>query len=283
MIHDPQLAPFGLKWNPFGPELPLEALLPTAPIEHFCRRVESGLVRDGGFALISGPPGSGKSVALRLVAERLERLPEVQVGALAHPQATLADFYRELGDVFTVSLRPHNRWAGFKTLRERWQHHIDSTLVRPLLLVDEAQEMSPTVLSELRLLTSTRFDSRNLLSVVLCGDQRLTDKLKHEDLLPLGTRIHIRLTLEPASSEELLACLRHLIAKAGNAKLLTPELMHTVCEHALGNRRVLVNTAAELLAAAAERGLAQLDDKLYLDLVSQPRPSERRRAGSAKA
>lgn len=283
MIHDPRLAPFGLKWNPFGDDLPMEALLPTAPIEHFCRRIESGLVRDGGFALISGAPGSGKSVALRLLAERLERLPEVSVGSLAHPQATLADFYRELGDVFGVPLRPHNRWAGFKTLRERWQHHIDSTLVRPLLLIDEAQEMSAAVLSELRLLTSARFDSRHLLSVVLCGDQRLTEKLKQEDLLPLGSRIRMRLTLEPAAGEELLTCLRHLIARAGNARLLTPELMHTLCEHALGNRRVLINTAAELLTAAAERDLAQLDEKLYLDLFSQPRPTERRRAGSAKS
>jgi type II secretory pathway predicted ATPase ExeA len=272
-MNDPYLTPFALKWNPFSADLPAEALLATPAIEHFVRRIESTQIKEGGFALITGDPGSGKSVVLRLLAERLEQLPEVEVGALARPQCNLADFYRELGDLFRVPLRPHNRWAGAKTLRERWQHHFEATLVRPVLLIDEAQEMSPTVLSELRLLSSARFDSRNLLTVVLAGDARLTEKLRLEELLPLGSRIRIRLALEAASPEELLACLRHLCVSAGNPKLMSHGLMQTLSEHALGNRRVLVNTAAELLCAGAEKNLAQLDEKLYLELTAQPRPA----------
>jgi general secretion pathway protein A len=274
-MNDPVLTPFALKWNPFLPAVPTEALLATTAVEHFVRRIETTQVREGGFALVTGEPGTGKSVVLRLLAERLEQLPDVEVGALSRPQGNLADFYRELGDLFSVPLRPHNRWAGSKVLRERWQQHFDATLAHPVLLIDEAQEMHPTVLNELRLLASARFDSRNLLTVVLAGDARLTEQLRHEALLPLGSRIRIRLALEPATPEELLACLRHLCATAGNAKLMTPALMQTLSEHALGNRRVLVNTAAELLALAAERGLAQLDEKLYLDLVGQPRPAPR--------
>jgi type II secretory pathway predicted ATPase ExeA len=277
-MNDPLLAPFGLKWNPFSPGVPTEALLATPAIEHFLRRLEQTQIKEGGFALVTGDPGLGKSVVLRLLAERLERLPEVEVGALARPQGNLADFYRELGDLFRVPLRPHNRWAGSKSLRERWQQHFEATLVRPVLLVDEAQEMTPTVLNELRLLASARFDSRSLLTVVLAGDTRLTEKLRQEELLPLGSRLRVRLTLEPASPEELLACLRHLSAQAGNAKLMTHGLMQALSEHALGNRRVLVNTAAELLALAAERNLAQLDEQLYLALTGEPRPAPRRTA-----
>jgi type II secretory pathway predicted ATPase ExeA len=275
-MNDPYLAPFALKWNPFSPDVPTEALLATPAVEHFLRRIEHTQLREGGFALVTGEPGLGKSVVLRLLAERLERLPEVEAGALSRPQGNLADFYRELGDLFAVPLRPHNRWAGSKTLRERWQHHFETTLVRPVLLIDEAQEMSPTVLNELRLLSSARFDSHVLLTVVLAGDARLVDKLREEDLLPLGSRIRIRLTLEPATPEELLGCLRHLCATAGSPKLMTPGLMQALSEHALGNRRVLVNTAAELLALAAERKLAHLDEKLYLELVGEPRPAPRR-------
>jgi type II secretory pathway predicted ATPase ExeA len=275
-MNDPLLTPFGLKWNPFSPGVPTEALLATAAIEHFVRRIEKTQIKEGGFALLTGDPGMGKSVVLRLLAERLERLPEIEVGALARPQGNLADFYRELGDLFGVPLRPHNRWAGSKTLRERWQQHFEATLVRPVLLVDEAQEMTPTVLNELRLLSSASFDSRSLLTVVLAGDGRLTEKLRQEELLPLGSRIRLRLALEPASPEELLACLRHLIVEAGNPKLMTPALMQALSEHALGNRRVLVNTAAEILALGAERDLSQLDEKLYLELTGEPRPAPRR-------
>ena len=69
-----------------------------------------------------------------------------------------------------MPLRPHNRWGGFKALRERWIAHLETTRRRPLLLIDEAQEMSTAVLSELRLLASARFDSQPLLCVVLAGE-----------------------------------------------------------------------------------------------------------------
>lgn len=268
------LALYGLKWNPFSPDLPTEALRSTPKLDTFCWRLEHSHVREGGFALITGDPGTGKSVALRLLAEHLGRLREVTVGALAHPQSSVADFYRELGDLFGVPLKPHNRWGGFKALRECWHAHIDTTLSRPVLLIDEAQEMTPAVLSELRLLASTRFDSRLILSVVLAGDGRLAEALRHAELLPLGSRIRTRLVMEYASSEELLACLKHLVSTAGNATLMTPELMATLCDHALGNYRVLTTMAAELLAAAAQREAPQLDEKLYLEVFATPRPAK---------
>lgn len=261
---------YGLKFNPFCADLPLEALHVTPALENFAWRIENGIAHEGGFALIIGQPGTGKSVSLRVLAERLERLREVSVGCLEHPQSSLADFYREMGERFAVPLKPHNRWGGFRSLREKWIAHIDTTLMRPILLIDEVQEMNPNVLSELRILTSTRFDSRNILSVVLAGDQRLAHKLRREDLLPLGSRIRTRLLLEPASSEELRSCLQHLMAAAGNAKLMTRELIDTLCDHALGNYRMLVTMANELLSVATQRQLDSLDEKLYLEVFAAP-------------
>ena len=124
------LSLWGLKWNPFSPELPSEALLVTAKIESFAWRVEQ-LVQEGGFALISGESGTGKSVALRIVAERLSALRDVVVGVVERPQSKSGDFYRELGDIFSVKLSPSNRWSGFKALRERWKAHVASARIKP--------------------------------------------------------------------------------------------------------------------------------------------------------
>jgi type II secretory pathway predicted ATPase ExeA len=274
------LSLYGLKWNPFSPEVPIEALFTTPKIENFYWKIEQALVREGGFVLVTGQAGMGKSVVLRMLADRLSAMNDLTVGALAHPQSNLADFYREMGSLFGCALKPHNRWGGFQALRERWQAHLDSTLLRPVLLIDEAQEMSPAVLSELRLLVSTRFDSRIILSVVLAGDGRLIDQLSHPDFLPLGSRIRTRLCLEPLSREELLPHLKHLLAAAGNPNLMTPPLLDTLCEHALGNLRVLTNLGMELLTAAAQRELTQLDEKLYLELFSVPRKTAARRRGT---
>ena len=276
------LALYGLKFNPFSPELPVDAIYVPQKIENFCWRIEHAQIREGGFAMVHGDPGSGKSIVLRLLAERLKKLPDVTVGAINHPQSNLADFYHELGDIFGVPLRPSNRWGGFKALRERWLSHMESSRCRAVLLVDEAQEMTSQVLSELRLLASSRFDSQPLLCIVIAGDARLLEKLRREELIPLGSRIRTRLATEFASRDELLACLEHLLAGAGNASLMTAPLRHTLCDHAAGNYRILTTMAAELLAAAAQKDLAQLDEKLYMDVFAPPAKATQRRAAPGR-
>ncbi len=84
-----------------------------------------------------------------LLVERLRALREVKISVMAGPHQGVADFDRELGDLFGVQLSPHNRWADAKLLRERWQAHIDAALVRPVLVVDEAQDMSTVALNEI--------------------------------------------------------------------------------------------------------------------------------------
>lgn len=275
------LSVFGLKWNPFSPDVPIEALHLTPKVENFCWRTEN-LAREGGFALVTGEPGAGKSDALRLLVARLTALRDVKVGIFSRPQAALADFYREMGDLFGVQLQPHNRWGGSKVLREKWQSHIDAALFRPVMVVDEAQEMQTSVLNELRLMCSTQLDSHLLLTTVLAGDGRLVERLRSDELLPLGSRMRVRLSLERATPEEMLETLRYVLAKAGNAKLMTVELMTTLCEHATGNYRTLMTMAGELLAVGAQREVKQLDEKLYFEIFAVPPPVEQIKAAQGR-
>lgn len=136
------------------------------------------------------------------------------------------------------------------------------------------------VLNELRLLASARFDSQSLLCVVLAGDARLLDKLRREELIPLGSRIRTRLATETATREELLACLDHLVERAGNASLMTRELKQTLVDHAAGNYRVFITMAGELLMSAAQREITTLDEKLYLQVFARPDAPAARRAAS---
>ena len=266
------LALYSLKFHPFHADVPTEALYTTPVVDAFLRRVEL-TIADGGFAMLTGDPGTGKTIAMRLLADRLRALPNVVVGTIEHPQSRTSDFYRELGDLFGIPLTIHNRWAGFKALRARWSEHIGSTLMRPVLIIDEAQEALTTVLNELRILASKDFDSKQLLCVVFAGDARLPERLRTAELLPLGSRIRRRLVLDYASRDELLACLDHLLEVAGNPSLMTTELKTTLADHAAGNYRVMMNLADELLTVAADRDLPRLDEKLFLDVFAQaPKP-----------
>jgi type II secretory pathway predicted ATPase ExeA len=271
---------YGLKFNPFSSQVPASALWVPARIESFAWRIEQQ-IGEGGFALVLGDPGSGKSAALRLLSERLGPIRDLSLGVLSRPQARMADFYRELGHLFGVSLSPHNRWHSSQVLREKWLHHIEGSLYRPVLLVDEAQEMKDEVFGELRLLSSADLDSRSILTIILCGDHRLSHRLESSDLLPIASRIRSRLRLEALSPKELAECLDHLCAAAGNSKLMTPALVRTLCEHATGNLRLLMNLANDILLGACRQEREVIDEALYFEVFAlDPKPTTRSRKAS---
>jgi type II secretory pathway predicted ATPase ExeA len=269
------LALYGLKYNPFTPDIPPDAIWSTPTVELFLARLER-LAAQGGIAALWGDVGLGKSKNLQLAATRLARLPELTVGVMQRPQSNMSDFYRELGDLFNLRLNPANRYGGFKALRERWEHHIKSTLMRPILLLDEAQLAAPQCLTELRLLASDRFDSRSLLTIVLCGDTHLPDRFRLPELLPMGSRITVRLIMEPYTQDQCEDYLRHLLSHAGAPHLLTPELIRCLAHHSAGNLRQLTQMANEMLVTAAANNLPQLDEQLFLKVFELPqRPGKR--------
>jgi general secretion pathway protein A len=276
-VNNKMLALYGLKWNPFTPNVPTEALHVTSRLESFCWRVQQ-LAGDGGFALVTGAPGCGKSATLRILAASLATQRDVTVGVISRPQANIADFYREMGELFGVELRPHNRFAGAKILRQRWQAHIQGTLSRPVLVVDEAQEMQTAVMAELRLLASTDLDSNILLTVVLAGDGRLAERLHSEEFLPLASRVRVRLPIERASPQDLQGCLSHALRQAGAPTLMTTDVIAAICDHAQGNPRALMIMAAELLEAAAQREARQIDETLFFEICAVPVTSEAKAA-----
>jgi type II secretory pathway predicted ATPase ExeA len=268
------LAYYGLKWNPFLPSIPVEALWHPPQMNSFIFRLEN-MTMNGGFALISGEPGLGKSKTLQIIAHQFSKLDEVIVGVMERPQSSVSDFYREMGVLFGVNLSPANRYGGFKDLRDRWKNHVKTTLFRPILLIDEAQEMLSGCLNELRLLNSVDFDSQNLLTTVICGDDRLPDRFRTRTLVSLGSRMQFRLKLDPYTRDDLLDYMGHCLNQAGAPHLMTKTLIKTVVDHCAGNLRVLNNMAAELLASGIEKELSQLDEKLFIEVFSRQPPNKK--------
>jgi hypothetical protein len=107
----------------------------------------------------------------------------------------------------------------------------------------------------------------------------LPELFRRDDLVPLGTRIRTRLVMEAASREELRELLKHGLAMAGNASLMTPQLIDTLVDHSAGNYRLLMTMGADLLAHALSREVEQLDEKFYFEVyqTTQPRATSKRK------
>ena len=267
---------YGLKFNPFVAGIPPEALIKDESTTRFCWRVEQ-VVLDGGFALVTGDPGTGKSVTLRHLSEHLKKLPELTVRIITRPQSGIRDFYREIAELFEVPIKQNNRFGSFANLRALWKSHIKASLFRPVLLIDEAQEANEDVLNELRLLSSVDLDSRNILAVVLAGDHRLPDKLRQSSLLPLESRILVRYHLDKRPQTELIQILTEIIKEAGSSELMTSSLIKMIAEHAMGNIRAMMLMANELLAFASEKEQRQLDENLFFEIYRNT--SNKKRGG----
>jgi general secretion pathway protein A len=268
-MNDTLSSQYGLSFHPFSSDIPVEALTTGKQIDAFLFRVTQQL-RDGGFIAVTGEPGTGKSAVLRIVASRLQAIADTRVGIISRPQSSTADFYRELGHLFGVSLSPHNRWAGSKALREQWLAHIDKTRTRPVVIIDEVQEMKTPVLAELRLLSSLNLDARALLTVILAGDERLSARLKTPDMLPILSRIRTHLQLGYAEPEHLYAVLDRTLEHAGRADLITDDVKRALSTHANGNLRAMMTMADHLLSHVVQHELSRIDEQVFFDVFKQP-------------
>ena len=129
-------------------------------------------------------------------------------------------------------------------------------------------------LNELRLLNSTDFDSKNLLTTILCGDTRLPERFRTRALMSLGSRMQFRMKLDPYIREDLMNYMDHCLNTAGAPHLMTKTLIKTLVDHCAGNLRVLNNMSSEMLSSGIEKELSQLDEKLFIEIFSRQPPKK---------
>jgi type II secretory pathway predicted ATPase ExeA len=127
------------------------------------------------------------------------------------------------------------------------------------------------------MMMSENFDSEMILTLVLCGDNRLPEKFREPTLIPLGSRIRVRMTQESATKVQLEKTLLESMAKAGNANLMNKELVNTLVEHAAGNYRVMMIMADNLLSEGMAKDVEQLNEKLFFEIFSTPQKAKQKK------
>ncbi len=221
-------------------------------LAHLLYGMESG----GGFVLLTGEIGAGKTTVCRAV---LEQLPaHARVAYIFNPKLTVGDLLNTICHEFGVVLP--TRGAGPATIKERLDP-LNAHLLAShgagqhnVLIIDEAQSLSPHVLEQLRLLTNLETNERKLLQIILIGQPELRDMLARPELEQLSQRIVARFHLSALNESETARYVTHRLKIAGwkGGAVFEPEALHLVFKLSRGvPRRINLLCDRALLGAYA--------------------------------
>ncbi len=180
-----------------------------------------GVNGDGGFVLLTGEVGAGKTTVCRCL---LQQIPaSCDVAYIFNPKLTVEELLSTICVEFGIAVPPGN------TSVKVFVDCINACLLgahardrHTVLIIDEAQNLSPVVLEQLRLLTNLETNQRKLLQIILIGQPELAVMLEQPELRQLSQRIIARYHLGPLTRSEVAAYVRHRLEIAGAQRQLFP-------------------------------------------------------------
>jgi general secretion pathway protein A len=213
---------FGLSHEPFSLAPDPRYLFMSERHREALAHLLYGVKGGGGFVLLTGEIGAGKTTVARCF---LEQIPErCNVAYIFNPKLTVEELLRSICDEFRIPYE--HAGAGTPTVKD-YVDALNEFLLRThaigqnnVLVIDEAQNLSVDVLEQLRLLTNLETSERKLLQIILIGQPELRTMLARPELEQLAQRVVARYHLEPLSQRETSHYLRHRLSVAGMTGLV---------------------------------------------------------------
>ena len=253
-------AHFGFTTMPFTREVAVEdrwsAPLLDEPLAALLQTVEARM-----SAVVLAPSGAGKTMLLRslraLLPEARYRVHYVKLTSLSK-----RDLCREIAAACGLDIAGNYPVLMHK-LQNAFRSQSDDDGLRPVLLLDESQDLRPEVLASLRLLTNFEMDSRLVLSLVLAGDTQLRPLLNRAELEPIRRRMAHFVALRLLSRAEAADYMQHRLRVAGASQSpFDSQAVDAVYEITRGNLRAIDDLARKSLELAAQKDIPAVDPTL---------------------
>jgi len=252
--------------------------------------LEFGLFNRSGFIVITGEIGTGKSLLLRKMMDEAGK--ELTLGMISNTHGQSQNLTQWIPAVFKLRSKSKDPVAAYRNFSDFLRQEQTKNR-RVVLVVDEAQNLSPGMLEELRLLSNLNSGKDPILQIVLSGQPGLRDLLRRSDMVQFAQRIDAEYHLVPMDAAETNQYIRHRVRTAGRELPLfeeaafpliyrltggVPRLINQVCERSLvyGFAESAKKISARLVAEAASDRVAgkiiPFDEKI--DLIPYLRESE---------
>lgn len=223
--------------------------------------LQYGLLSEAGFTVITGEIGSGKTTLVRYVLEEIG--DNLTVGSVTNTYRSFDELLQWVLLAFNLEYRGKSKVELFQALTEFMVQEYEQGR-RTVLIIDEAQNLEPEALEELRMLSNINTDNNQVLQLVLVGQPSLRETLQRPDLHQFAQRIGVEHHLERLDLEETWQYIRHRLTVAGGDPDLfdtkgcaaiyyytqgTPRLINVLCDTALvcGFAEQITRISAELI------------------------------------
>lgn len=218
-----------------------------------------GVNGSGGFVLLTGEVGAGKTTVCRCL---LEQIPEsCDVAYIFNPRQTVEELLATICAEFGIAVPPGN--TSVKVFVDCINSYLLDAHARgrhTVLVIDEAQNLSADVLEQMRLLTNLETSQRKLLQIILLGQSELAEMLARPELRQLAQRVIARYHLGPLSKQEVAAYVSHRLGVSGTQRKLFPDaLMSSLFRLSGGTPRVINVLCDRALLGAYTQGKERVD------------------------
>jgi type II secretory pathway predicted ATPase ExeA len=235
---------YGLKENPFS-------IQPDPEYLYFGRRhtyayamMEFGIKNRAGFMVVSGEIGCGKTTLIRHLLNNLA--PDLTVGLVYNTHRDISNLLEWIMLSLGLPYEGQSNVALFDAFQRFLieQYGFGKSV---LLIIDEAQNLSPDALESLRMLSNINADKHQLLQIMLVGQPQLKDMLMRPELMQFAQRVEVDFHIKPFAAADVQSYIEHRLSIAGRiTPLFTPEAIAKIAEASQGVPRrinILCNTA----------------------------------------
>ncbi len=257
---------FSFKYKPFELVPNPDFLFPSSTHKKASTFLDYGIKEKIGFILITGEIGSGKTTIIRNLIKNING--SVKLSRVNNTKVSSEQLISMINEDFGLGIEGKNKTKLLSELNEFLIEEYTKKL-QPVLLVDEAQNLSADLLEEIRLLSNLETDRSKLLQIILVGQPELRKTLMLPELTQLRQRININYHIAPLSIDETAQYIKHRLTIAGNSEAIKfqddtlnliyqfsrgiPRLINIICDFALlsayveGKKQVSVDIVRDVL------------------------------------
>ena len=235
---------FGLKELPFSITPDPRYLYLSEKHTEALAHLLYGINSEGGFVLLTGEVGTGKTTVCRCL---LEQIPEnTDIAFILNPKLTVEELLATICDELGISYLEDNN--SIKVFVDKINAYLLDTYAggrKTVLIIEEAQNLSHDVLEQVRLLTNLETNQQKLLQIIMVGQPELNNILSRKELQQLSQRITARYHLGPLSKKEVSAYVNHRLTVAGAISKLFPDSIIGKLYHASRGIPRLINVICD--------------------------------------